>query len=101
MAIEKINNMDEQYSNKIEAIELEWKASHTELREKMHTLEKHIVFLKKNVQQASLVQSNHIVKNKNSTQNPIIFVENQRKVYDYENFESFKCELCQAGFLKK
>ena len=46
MAIEKINNMDEEYLDRIEAIDLEWKASHTELQEKMHTLEKHIVFLK-------------------------------------------------------
>ena len=101
MAIEKINTMDEEYSDRIEAIDLEWKASHTELQEKMHTLEKHIVFLKTNVQQTLLVQSSHVVQNKNSTQNPIIFVENQRKVYNDENFENFKCELCQAGFLKK
>ena len=63
MAIEKINDMDEEYSDRIEAIELEWKASHTELQEKTHTLEKHIVSLKKNVQQTSLVQSNHVVQN--------------------------------------
>ena len=48
--------MDEEYSDRFEEIDLEWKAFHAELKEKKQALNKHIVFLNTNVQQKSLDQ---------------------------------------------
>ena len=50
--------MDEEYSDKMEPIEVEWKSSYTKLKAKLHYLEKNITFIDTNVLQTSLVQPN-------------------------------------------
>ena len=93
--------MVKEYSDKMEAIDLEWKASYTKLKAKLHLLEKNITFINTNVHQRSLVQPNRVMEDDNNPQNTVLLFENQRKVYDNENFEKYKCEQCNIGFLKR
>ena len=72
--------MDKEYSDKMEAIELEWKASYTKLNAKLHLLEKNITFIDTNVHQRSLFQPNRVMEDDNHPQNTVLLFGNQGKV---------------------
>ena len=101
MAIEKINNIDEEYSDKIEELsnstDTEWRASHKELKEKLWTLEKQITSVHPHV----FLQSKHAVQVENKTNDNVIYIENQPKTYNDEDPEKYKCDQCSLGFMKK
>ena len=58
MAVEKINNIDEEYSELSNPTDTEWRASHKELKEKLWTLEKQITSVHHHV----FLQSKHAVQ---------------------------------------
>ena len=101
MAIEKINIIDEEYSDKIEELsnstDTEWRASHKELKEKLWTLEKQITSVHPHV----FLQSKHAVQVENKTNDNVIYIENQPKTYNDEDPEKYKCDQCSLGFMKK
>ena len=101
MAIEKIKNIDEEYSDRIEELsnstDTEWRASHKELKEKLWTLEKQITSVHCHV----FLQSKHAVQGESKNNNDVIYVENQPKTYNDEDPEKYRCDQCNLGFLKK
>ena len=114
MAFDKINDIDEEYSNKfIETFEElpieEIKNSNRLLVEKIKSLEKKVsvLIIKENNREKNQTYPSKIVSegecdmaDDRITMKPII-TTHQQKIYYDEDFEKFQCEQCSVGFLKK
>ena len=100
MAIEKINNMDEEYSDKIKelsnTIDMEWKASHAQLSDKFVGLQTQISLLIASVHKNLLAQSKTDFQEEIHFYDNDLFDEHQHRVYNDEDFEKFKCDQCNS-----